>query len=67
MRTNMAYQCAMGVAFLHDNELMHRDIKSLNVMVQFPILFVHGCALMPVLMLARLVYTMFASWLTLGA
>lgn len=33
MRTRMASQCAMAVAFLHENKIMHRDIKSLNIMV----------------------------------
>lgn len=33
LRLRMAAQCAMAVAFLHENTIMHRDIKSLNVMV----------------------------------
>lgn len=33
MRLQMASQVSMAVAFLHENHIMHRDIKSLNVMV----------------------------------
>jgi len=33
MRLRMASQCSMAVAFLHENRIMHRDIKSLNIMV----------------------------------
>lgn len=40
LRLRMAAQCAMAVAFLHENTIMHRDIKSLNVMVRFN--SVHG-------------------------
>lgn len=33
MRLRMASQVSMAVAFLHENKIMHRDIKSLNIMV----------------------------------
>jgi serine/threonine protein kinase len=29
----MARHCALGVSFLHGNGLMHRDIKSMNILV----------------------------------
>eukprot|EP01125_Pyxidicula_operculata_P011085 TRINITY_DN361_c0_g1_i4.p1 TRINITY_DN361_c0_g1~~TRINITY_DN361_c0_g1_i4.p1 ORF type:complete len:229 (-),score=27.66 TRINITY_DN361_c0_g1_i4:362-1048(-) len=32
-RTRMARQCALGLSFLHTNHVMHRDIKSMNILV----------------------------------
>lgn len=32
-RLRMARHCALGVSFLHTNHLMHRDIKSMNILV----------------------------------
>ena len=32
-RLKMARQCALGIQVLHDHHVMHRDIKSKNVLV----------------------------------
>lgn len=32
-RLRMARHCALGISFLHTNGLMHRDVKSMNILV----------------------------------